>query len=272
MQAPGETKSNVEIFRLLAERLGFTEPCFADTEDDMIRSLLDSKSPYVSGITLEELETKSFVRLKVSASPNGSFLPFAKGGFRTSSGKYEFGACQLAYSPPAESRLGDPDLVSRYPLELISSKNDDSMNSTFGHRSELISQASRVEIHPEDASRRAIIDGAAVEIFNDRGSCTFTAVLSHNVGPGILRVRSMGWNKFAPHGSGVNRLTSERLTDLGDGATFFSCLVDARLAPSSVLKHSTVLLTTSTAGQEASPVLRTSRSTLPSLLLSFHIA
>ncbi len=46
---PGETQSNVEIFRLLAERMGFDDACFADSEDDMIRTLLDSPHPFLQG-------------------------------------------------------------------------------------------------------------------------------------------------------------------------------------------------------------------------------
>src|SRR5579871_240202 len=134
LPAPGETKSNVEIFRLLAERMGFTESCFGDTDDDMIRTLLDSEHPFVKGITLEQLDREHSVRLKV-APGDEPFLPFAKGGFGTPSGKCEFGAEELEYQPPVESRLGDPALRAQYPLELISAKSHDSMNSTFGNQS-----------------------------------------------------------------------------------------------------------------------------------------
>src|SRR5580700_5509782 len=105
LAAPGETKPNVEVFRLLAERLGFQEPCFRDSEDDMIRTLLDSAHPFLRGITLERLEREHSVRLSVA--PDGEpYLPFAHGGFGTRSGKCEFGAEALDYQPPVESRLG----------------------------------------------------------------------------------------------------------------------------------------------------------------------
>jgi anaerobic selenocysteine-containing dehydrogenase len=130
LPAPGEARSNVEIFRLLAERMGFDDPCFRDREDDMIRTLLDSPHPFVRGITLEELERQRFVRLRIPQP----FLPFASGGFGMPGGKCHFHAETLDYTPPRESRHGDPALRRKYPLELISPKNDDSMNSTFGHR------------------------------------------------------------------------------------------------------------------------------------------
>src|ERR1022692_2508116 len=114
LPAPGETKSNVEIFRFLAERMGFEDQCFLDSEDDMIRTLLNSEHPFVKGITLEQLERERSVRLNVS--PEGQpFLPFAQGGFGTPSGKCDFHAEALDYQPPTESRLGAAELCSKFP-------------------------------------------------------------------------------------------------------------------------------------------------------------
>lgn len=228
---PREAKSNVEIFRSLAHRMGFTETCFDDTEEDMIRSLLETNSPYLLGITLEQLQREGFVRLKVS-DPLKPFLPFAQGEFRTVSGLFEFGAESLAYRPPVESRLGDAELTRRYPLELISGKNDDSMNSTFGYRPEVDAQTAELSLHPDDAGRRGIVEGTKVRAYNDRGFCFFRAKLSSDVKPGIARARSTRWNKNSAAGAGVNQLTSERLTDIGRGPTFYSCLVEVARADS----------------------------------------
>ncbi len=231
---PGEVKSNVEIFRLLAERLKFQDACFSDTEDEMIVSLLDSASPYLAGITLRQLEESRYVHLRTGPEDE-PFLPFASGGFRTRSGRFEFGAESLAYTPPVESRKGDGKLLERFPLELISSKNDDSLNSTFGHRAEVDAQTARLAIHPIDAQRYGIADGREVEVFNERGTCVFRAALTCDVPVGIVRAGSMRWNKLAPFGLGVNQLTSDRLTDIGAGPTFFSCLVNVRAAAVPVL-------------------------------------
>ena len=83
LPAPGETKSNVEVFRLLAERMGFDDACFADSEDDMIRTLLDSGHPFLQGITLERLDREHSVRLNV-APDSEPFLPFAQRRIRHS--------------------------------------------------------------------------------------------------------------------------------------------------------------------------------------------
>lgn len=224
LPAPGETKSNVEVFRSLAERMGFEDDCFRDTEDDMIRALLDSDHPFVRGITLERLDRERSIRLNVSP-PNEPFLPFAHGGFGTPSGKCEFGAESLEYQPPEESRFGAESLRSRFPLELVSSKNDDSMNSTFGNRPGTDAQTAVLAMHPTDAAPRDITTGDRVRIFNERGTCMLTAEVDGVVRPGVVRAPSVRWNKLSPDARNVNVLTSDRLTDIGGGPTFYSCLV-----------------------------------------------
>ncbi len=224
LPAPGETKSNVEIFRQLAARMGFEEPCFRDSEDDMIRALVASDHPFVKGITLEELDRDRSVRLRVA--PNGdAFLPFANGGFGTTSGKCEFNADTLEYTPPVESRLGEPALSHRFPLELISPKNDDSMNSTFGNRPDTDRQTAIVKMHSTDAAPRGIATGDQVRLFNDRGACLLRAEVDGGVPPGVVCAPSTRWAKKSPDSRNVNALASERLTDKGGGPTFYSCLV-----------------------------------------------
>jgi anaerobic selenocysteine-containing dehydrogenase len=213
LPAPGETKSNVEIFRLLAARMGFDDACFRESEDDMMRTLLAADHPFIKGITLEQLEREHFARLRIP----DPFLPFAEG-------KRHFHAETLDYTPPEESRLGP--LASEYPLELISPKNDDSMNSTFGHRDEVDRQTATLEMHPSDAARRGIGNADTVRVFNARGSCVLEARVDGAVPEGVVCAPSVRWAKRSPDSRNVNALTSERLTDAGGGPTFYSCLVE----------------------------------------------
>ena len=225
LPAPGETKSNVEIFRLLAERMGFDDACFRDSEDDMIRTLLASDHPFIKGITLERLDREHSVRLNVA--PAGEpFLPFAKGQFGTPSGKCEFDADTLDYVAPVESRLGSQDLRAIYPLEMICSKSHDSMNSTFGNQASAQVQTSTLFLHSDDACTRGISTGDRVRVFNGRGSCLLTADVNGTTRTGVVWAPSVRWNKLAPDARNVNVLTSDRLTDIGGGATFYSCLVE----------------------------------------------
>ncbi len=209
---PGECRSNVEIFRALARRMGFEDTCFDDSEDDMIRAALDSGHEFLRGITPERLDREHFVRLNIPQP----FLPLA-------GGRVEFRAGMLDYAPPVESRFGEG---SRYPLELISPKADDGMNSTFGYRPEVDSQTARLSMHADDARARGIIDGGPVRVYNDRGSCMLAARIDGSVAPGVVCARAVRWSKLAPDARNVNALTSDRLTDAGGGPVFYSCLVE----------------------------------------------
>lgn len=223
LPAPGETKRNTEVFRQLAARMCFDEPCFQDSDDDMIRTLLTGGHPFLEGITLERLEAEHSVRLNIGET----FLPFAKGGFGTPSGKCEFRAESLTYEAPVESRAGDQDLARRFPLELITPKNDDSMNGTFGNRPEVDAQTAVVVMHPLDAAPRGIVSGDQVRLRNDRGTCVLTAEVGEKVAVGVVSSTAVRWPKRAADGNSVNMLTSQRLTDLGGGPAFYNCLVEA---------------------------------------------
>jgi len=218
--APGETKSNVAVFRALAGRMGFEDRCFKDSEDDMIRALLSSGHPFLEGITLERLDREHSVRLNVPTP----FLPFAEGNFGTPSGKCELDVPD--YVPPVESRFGDESLRKKFPLEFVSSKNDDSMNSTFGNRDSVDKQTSVLHIATEDAEPRGIRSGDVVRAFNERGSLLLTAEVDGVVGRGVVRAPSVRWAKRSQDRRSANALTSERLTDIGGGPAFYSCLVE----------------------------------------------
>ena len=227
LPAPGEARPNTDVFRALAKKMGFNDPCFSDTDDDMIRTLLDSRHPFVDGITIGQLDAEHSVRLNLG---DGPFLPFAKGGFGTASGKCEFHAETLGYEPPVESRLGDRKLFAQLPLELISPKNDESMNSTFGMRPATDAQTGTLKIHPHDAAARRIETGDSVRVFNNRGQCVLRSHVTETIACGVVSAPSVRWPKLAADGNSVNMLTSQRLTDKGGGPTFYSCLVEVEKA------------------------------------------
>jgi len=208
---PGECRSNVEIFRLLAARMGIHDPELHASDDDMIRALLDTDHPHLRGITLERLDREHFVRLNLP-SP---FLPFAEGGF--AGGKARLGTEGLRYEPVPEQHAGERE---RYPLQMISPKAHDAMNSTFSYRDELDRETGIVWLHSEDARKRGIASGDAVRVFNARGAVTLHAEVDGKTRPGVVAIPSLRWPKRSPNGSGLNSLISERLTDLGGGATF----------------------------------------------------
>lgn len=220
---PGETMRNTEVFRRLAARMGFDEPCFRDSDDDMIRTLLTGGHPFLKGITLERLEAEHSVRLNLGET----FQPFANGGFGTPSGKCEFRAESLSYEAPVESRAGDQKLARRFPLELITPKNDDSMNGTFGYKPGVDAQTAVLVMHPVDADPRGIVSGDQVRLRNDRGTCVLTAEVAEKVAVGVISATAVRWPRLSPDGNSVNMLTTQRLADLGGGPAFYNCLVEA---------------------------------------------
>ena len=236
----GECKSNVDTFRALAERMGFTEACFRDTDEEMIDQALETNHPWMEGITRERLDNESHIRLKFDGDEK-PFLPFAEGKFPTASGKAEFYSAALAeqgldpvisFIPPKEWRGTE---ARRYPLEMLARKADNYLNSTFNnlpsHESLEAGNMGVLEITAGDAQARGLADGDVVRVFNDRGEIRLKVRISKAIQPGTVSAR-LHWAKLSSGGNNVNVLTSDRLTDLGGGATFYSTLVE--VAPAEV--------------------------------------
>jgi anaerobic selenocysteine-containing dehydrogenase len=192
-------------------------------------------------ITLEDLEREGHVPLAFHTDPETKpFRPYASGPLKTPSGKIELYSDTLAaagldplpaFVAAAESRWSKT--AERYPLELLGRKNDNYMNSTFanlpGHRKMEARTNQRLEMHPRDAKARGVADGDRVRVFNDRGSLKLTAMLNPSLPAGVVAAR-LDWAKLHADGANINALTSERLTDIGGGATFYSTLVEVAKA------------------------------------------
>ena len=228
----GEAWSNVKLFGELARRMGFTEKCFADTEDELIDQALATKDPRLAGITRERLEREGHAAVTLPRNKYGDVLPFStREWFRTASGRAELLPVP-EFVAPAESRRGSGARSGEYPLEFLPRKADNYMNSTFAniprHQRMEAKTTGLLEMHAEDAAARGIRTGDAVEVFNGRGRVELRAQVGDAVAPGVVAAR-LNWNKLSGDGAGnVNALTSETLTDIGGGATFYSTLVEVR--------------------------------------------
>jgi len=243
IEPPGEARPNVWLFSQLAQRMGFEEDCFRDTEETLIRQALaigtdgHSTRPEMEHITVEDLKKMGHIPLGFHRDPVGKpFQPYVTGPLPTPSGKIEFDSQTLAaqgqdglpaFVPAVESRFGE--MAKRLPLEFLSRKADNYMNSTFahleGHRKMEARTSQRLEMHPADATARGVRDGDGVRIWNDRGALRLTALLNPNLPLGVVAGK-LDWAKLSGDRANVNALTSERLTDLGAGATFYSTLVE----------------------------------------------
>ena len=226
----GEAKPNSQIFRELAARmgpgLGFDAPCFQEDDQALCRVA------FGDAVDFEELLRNGFASLKVPEAP------FAEGGFPTPSGKCEFVSSRLA----AQGLDGLADYVENheahgtpgpFPLAMISPPARNFLNSSFVNVKSLrdIEGEPLLEMHEIDATARGIASGSTVRIFNARGDYRCRAQVSPRARPGVVNGLGIWWRKLGLDGKNVNQLTSQRLTDLGRGPTFYDCLVEVEACP-----------------------------------------
>jgi anaerobic selenocysteine-containing dehydrogenase len=216
----GEAKPNSQIFRELAQRMGFAEPCFADDDETLARTALP-------GVDFDTLRRDGWVKLPLPEAP------FADGHFQTPSGKVLVDAPGVGvpdYVRPYEG-AGSP-LAARYPLAMISPPARNFLNSSFVNVASLreVEREPLLEMHPDDAAPRGIADGTMVEVFNERGRYHCRARVGERARPGVVNGLGVWWRKFGVRGTNVNELTSQRLTDIGRAPTFYDCRVEVRPA------------------------------------------
>ncbi|SMF15167.1 Anaerobic selenocysteine-containing dehydrogenase [Paenibacillus barengoltzii] len=232
----GESKSNVETFKLLAAAMGFDDDAFRDTEEDMIRQALDFKhNPYLEGVTLEKLKEQRFVKLNME--PQQTWLDHLP----TPSRKIELYSATMeraglpplpTYVPLVEGYDGErrPGKDTPYPLMFISPPNHNFLNSTFGNVEKLkaLEKGPVLQIHPDDAAARGIADGDEVTVWNDRGSYDVTASVTDKMLPGTVVSQGLWWQQEDGKRTRANALTPDRIADMGGGAVFFSTVVDVK--------------------------------------------
>jgi anaerobic selenocysteine-containing dehydrogenase len=231
-RAPGEALPNTEIFRRIAAALGLDHPRLRDTDEELARQLLAG-----TPVTFEELSERTYAR--TSGVPVGS-APFAKGGFPTANGRARLVDPALrsqrvdpviGYTPPAEA--ADPELARRYPLVLIAPAGRFLMNSTFASQPWHAAKMGppRVHLHPTDAAARALADGDAVRVHNDRGAFLAAVAVDDATRPGVAFTYKAYWPRRSPGRTNVNAVTAVRDTDLGGGPTFHDTRVEVDPAP-----------------------------------------
>jgi anaerobic selenocysteine-containing dehydrogenase len=230
----GEALPNSEIFRRLASRMGFTDPCFVESDEQIAAQAFTGQAT-TAGYRWDQVRERGWWRLNVPAP----YAPFASGRFPTPSGRCEFYSERLAaqgldplpaYVPPYENPASAPELAQRYPLAIISPPARNFLNSTFVNVRSLRDTEGEphLDIHPDDAAERGISDGDPVTVFNDRGSLQLKARVTDRARLGVVVALSVWWRKLASDGRNANELTHQRLTDLGRAPTFYDCLVQVR--------------------------------------------
>jgi anaerobic selenocysteine-containing dehydrogenase len=223
----GEAKPNTQIFRELAARMGFDDPCFADTDEDLARMAFRPAAQ--GGFDFADLRKHGWVKLDIGEAP------LADGRFPTSSGRCLIDAPGYGvpdYVPNHESATSAPELAARYPLAMISPPERNFLNSSFVNVTSLRGSDAEpvLEIAGVDAAARGIASGQVVRIFNDRGSIECKAVVGERARPGVVNGMGIWWKKLASGGRNVNELTHQRLTDIGRAPSFYDCLVEVEPA------------------------------------------
>ena len=226
----GESKPNTEIFRMLAGAMGFSDPCFAESDESIAQSAMAGDWDFAA------VRAEGWKRVGTARG----VARFANGGFDTPSGKVEFFSARAQeagfdplpdYIPPEEDTRGAS--AGRYPLAMISPPARNFLNSTFVNVTSLRASEGEpwLDVHPQDAAKRGIVQGAYVRIFNDRGSLELRARVTDRARPGVVVALSVWWRKLARDGKNANELTSsDTLTDMGRAPIFYDCLVEVEPA------------------------------------------
>lgn len=217
----GESKSNVEVFRLLAKELGFEDEVFQVSEEELIRGALDyPRNACLEGISFEKLVEKQYVKAKTK--------PLFPGKLRTPSGKIEL------YSKRMKGR-GLPALPTYiplvkdgdYPFQFVAGPNHNFLNTTFSNnkKHQTLEKEPILYMNQKDAMEKGIVDGEKVKVWNHRGECILKVSIGDSVLPGVVVTQGL-WDGNGKEEQLVNTLTPDRIADMGGGATFFSGRVD----------------------------------------------
>ena len=230
---PGEAKSNLETFQLLAARMGLTEPRFRESFDSIVEGLLDGKGEPTRGLDRAALRAGRPVRMALPESP-------WRTGLQTPSGKFEFYSSSMEKSgqppmpvfiPSDEGHL-DNELKARYPLQLVTPPAQHFLNSSFAETdsSRRLEGIPTLKMNPTDADARGLAEGGECRAYNDRGECFLEVEVTTDVPAGVTVAEGLWWGKHHRGGHGINVLTSAELTDLGGCARFHDGLIQVEPA------------------------------------------
>ena len=250
IEPPGEAKSNYDIFRILAKKMGYKEEQFSWSDDECLENYIDWEAPACKGIDLNYLKENGYYRLNVGTKDNR--VPHKNGKFPTPSGKCQFILRDVNnfvagpfrqmyddyqpgqklpelpdYTPPRESPDSNKKLATTYPLNVISPKSHAFLNSCYANmEGKQKTQGDQfVLMNKINANERKINDGDKVKVFNNRGSYHGYVKITDDVNAGLI-VSTLGyWRQLNKEGT-VNSISSAELADMGNAPTFSDNLVE----------------------------------------------
>jgi anaerobic selenocysteine-containing dehydrogenase len=222
---PGECRTNHAVLQGLAQRLGARHRGFAMTEMELIDETLRA-SGWPGVATLQEHRW-------IDAQPPFRAAHFLD-GFGHADGRFHFAPDWSAIGPHHAGMPALPDhqpvidaTSPERPFRLIAAPARQFLNTTFSETPGSRRREGRptVLIHPNDAARLGLTEGALVRLGNTRGAVTVHAKLFDGLQQGVVVVESIWPNADFVGGLGINALTSDEPAQPAGGAVFHDTAV-----------------------------------------------
>ena len=219
VEPAGEAWSNLRVTQTLAARLGLTDSVFRMSPPEILQELFKD-----AGIGMDPTALLDGKAVSISTKSAQQF--------RTPSGKLEFYSEQLAkqgISPVPDWNEDPVDAAEarKWPLRLLTAPGYFQAHTAFSGVGFLREREGKpfCVLHPDDAKKRGLGDGAAVRLFNGRGEIGLELKVSDEIQPGVVLVPGQRPTSEAISGT-INMLCSDRYTDMGEGATYQSTWLD----------------------------------------------
>jgi len=216
---PGEALPNTEIFRRLAARFGFDDPCFKASDYELMDDAVDPADPRLKGMRPSQIPVSKAIQMQAEGGQD--FVLFETVMPGTPSGKVELKSEALAQRWGAQALLPtwSPGENS-YPLRLISPASDRRISSTLGEL-EPSAKAPPLLMHSRDAAARDVRTGDAVRVHNGMGEVFLTVSVTDAVPPGVVSSEKGAWLRTTPNGQTISALVDARMqADLAAGACY----------------------------------------------------
>jgi anaerobic selenocysteine-containing dehydrogenase len=200
----GQSRPNTEIFRTLADALGFDDAPLRDDDETLLATYLEELAPE----TRAELGARGFVKVATAHAPDAKVM------LRSD----DLAAIAGVDAVPDGA---DPD-PSDGRLQLVTPKSHHFLNSQLVNHERLRKAAGRPAalLAAADAAEAGVGDGQRVRIASDHGELDVTAHVSDAVLAGTVVVLDNWWYDDFGGRAGVNVLTGQDTTDLGGSPVY----------------------------------------------------
>lgn len=218
--APGEARSNNQVFGELLRRLDLVRPGDAMTDDELVARTFAATD---KGPALR----KALFADDIAAPPDGANpILFVDAFPGTPDRKIDLVPEALDREAGGLYRYKRDPRTEEYPLALISPAIATQISSTFG---QLRTAPGTLEISANDAAARGIKSGATVRVWNAGGEVRCIAKVSPDVRDGVCVIPKGLWRKHTKNGYTSNALVPQTTADLGGQGAFNDARVQIAL-------------------------------------------